>query len=107
MESRDDMLARHARELAELDSRWWEEWFTEDPCLKWESVPLEERRWRDWFKTILPTIIRKREKIGLTVAVRADGYGFISHGDLYSHIHTIIAGQLAGRTLAPGECVEI
>jgi hypothetical protein len=104
MESRTEMLARHARELAELESRWWEELFTEDPQDSWGSTPRETRT---WIKYVLPTIIRKREKIGLTVAVRADGYGFISHGDLYSHIHTIIAGQLAGRTLAPGECVEI
>jgi len=32
METREQMLQRHKRELAELDAKWWEPWFTEDPC---------------------------------------------------------------------------
>jgi len=119
MESKSEMLARHAREieqskerhareLAEMESRWWEEWFTEDPCQKWESIRLEERRWREWFKTVLPTIIRKREKIGVTVCLGENsGEYYIVFSGVMEYVKSEIGEKLAGRTLAPGEKVEI
>ncbi len=115
-ESRADMLdrhlredlhniERHARELAELESRSWEERFTEDPYDSWHK----SMKTPEWIKQTLPTIIRKREKIGVTVhwfdnepnPVITWGYGESVN------IHKSLANKLAGRTLAPGEKVEI
>jgi len=108
MESRTEMLARHARELAELaelDSRWWEELFTTNPWNSFLSgcpdIPIKE-----WIMHYLPTIIRKREKIGVTV-VRNHNLGTISTKQWCFSIDIRIAEKLAGRTLAPGEKVEI
>lgn len=107
MESRAEMLERHARELAELDSRWWEEWFTEDPLLLYENDRV--RTAKQFIHTIIPTIIRKRE---IMVEIRAgETKGYLAHvtcldGHCYRIEHAL-AEVLAGRTLAPGERVEI
>lgn len=111
MESKTEMLARHARELDELESRWWEEWFTEDPIASARYVIMWARNGETcgelWIKTILPTIIRKREKIGVTIS-RHDGVAVIAWDRLRAErIPFNVAEKLAGRTLAPGEKVEI
>ena len=112
METKEQMLARHARELAELDSRWWEEWFTEDPIASFTNhwhgnhgLNIEQ-----WVKRVLPTIIRKREKIGVTITWR--GIGHSTALAIWSECHSndialSLAEKLAGRTLAPGEKVAI
>lgn len=115
MESRTDMLARHARELAELaelDSRWWEEDFMEDPFISlsekmgWLKETLKSSVHHDWIRHKLPTIIRKREKIGVTVA-RNHNLATISTEHWCFSIDIRIANKLTGRTLAPGEKVTI
>lgn len=114
-ESKTEMLARHAREisqskerhakeLAELKSRWWEEWFTEDPCSRWGSIPCETRT---WIKNILPTIIRKREKIGVTLSRDTGGNCYAEWDGMGEPISFALANRLARRTLASGEKHEI
>jgi hypothetical protein len=109
MESRADMLARHARELAELDAKWWIDYFTEDPCSEWIKLS----GICEWIREKLPTIIRKREKIGVCLGRHSGGFSssgdyYLSVGNVYcGGVHPIIANQLAGRTLAPGERVEL
>lgn len=109
MESRDEMLARHARELAEMESRWWEECFTEDPIENWSAVRRNDQYTMDWIKNNLPSIIRKREKIGVTFKWYGKGNPAIAiWGDgLSTPIPLELAEKLAGRTLAPWERVEI
>jgi len=106
------MLARHARELAELESRWWEEWFTEDPSVSftkhWHGKP--GLNMEQWAKRVLPAIIRKREKIGVTITWH--GAGHSTALAIWDHCHSneialSLAEKLAGRTLAPGEKVEV
>lgn len=123
MESREEMdqrhtsesfalIARHQRELDKHDSRWWEEWFIKNPiddfCEKVGPLDGDSPQGR-WFKTILPNIIRKRDKIGVTVYARnAGATAIISWGRMNSNeISLSLAEKLAGRTLAPGERVEI
>ena len=105
MESKTEMLARHARELAELESRWWEEWFTEDPVASWMSYKGWVSDWLRW----LPTIIRKREKIGVTITGTIGNELCLVEWNnaRATRIHRNLAEKLAGRTIAPVEKIEI
>lgn len=115
MESKSEMLSRHARELAELESRWWEEDFTEDPIWLWINCVIDSGRMstEDWIRKILPTIIRKREKIGVTVSRDGSWYtiNYTGFDGIKRFYHSSACGDLveylAGRALAPGESVEI
>lgn len=113
METREEKIARLERELAEakaeLEARWWEQDFTEDPGHSWltsfgMSVP-------EWCRKKLPTIIRKREKVGVEIertGLSFTGSIFRIRGGVTSHeISCSIAERLAGRPLAPSERVEI
>jgi hypothetical protein len=105
MESKTEMLARHARELAELENRWWEEWFTADPVETWitNGNTLEY-----WFRYTLPQIIRKREKIWVTIyRTRGNGEYWIKCGNSHCIIDDHVAVKIAGRPLAHIESVEI
>lgn len=108
-ETREEMLARHARELAELEARWWWQLFTEDPYESWMRSP--GIAVMQWCRNTLPTIIRKREKVGLVIQREGAHYvcwpldGMARY--VQSEIPTYIAEILAGRPLATGERVEI
>lgn len=110
MESRDEMLARHARELAELEPEWWEEWFTEDPAssCNWYLAQYRNTHFA-WLKKVLPTIIRKREMAGVTIwrERQQEGRLWVNIRGVNLHGIDCEIEKLAGRTLAPGEKVEI
>lgn len=114
MESRTDMIARHTRELAELKllETWWVDSYTEDPFKLFEKCCIKSIvSHRDWFVRVLPTIIRKRENEGIIISM----YSAATDKDLCSveyedgvcGIPWKLACKLAGRTLAPGEKVDL
>jgi hypothetical protein len=102
----DALQERHKRELAELESRWWEEDFIKDPWVAFYTrhprVETEE-----WIKGVLPTIIRKREKIGVVLERDTCGRCSATFCGIGESISISLLIVLAGRTLAPGERIEI
>jgi len=111
MESKTEMLDRHARELAELESRWWERDYTQDPtvnCEKYMNQGIKPHGLNAWIKDIFPCLIRKRKPIGLIAGRWADNSGYyIKTCNETVVTSPLIAEKLACRALAPGEKVEI